>query len=284
MIHTNVQDMNDWTQLTHMYVTQMRAVRRSEGTIRLHRQYLTVLARLHPDPLTVTTWDLTVALANRAWGPDAAKSARSVWRGFYRWCHGMGLMDTWIAESLPAVKMPVRVPRPADELTCERALRDPNTRMRLLAMLGVWCGLRAGEMAVVHRDDYDAARRVLLVHGKGNKERLVPVPRDELHDLICKADGWLFPSQVSGKHLTSGHVTKLLSDALGRYTAHNLRHSYGTTILDKTGDLMAARDLMGHASVATTQGYTRTSVERLWAAATAAGGSGARRAPGEAVA
>jgi integrase/recombinase XerC len=267
--------MTTWASLTDLYLTQMRAIRRAEGTIGQHRQYLAVLARRHPDPLAVTLTDLTAMLSNRAWGASARRSARMVWRGFYKWCHGNGLMDTWIAQYLPPITMPQRVPRPADELTCARAVRDPDERMRLMAMLGRWCGLRAGEIAQVHRHDYDAHNRVLLVHGKGSKERLVPVERDELHDLLMRVKGWAFPSQRSTTHLTAHYVSKLLSEALGQYTAHNLRHSYATTALEGTSDLMAVRDLLGHASVATTQIYTQTSVARLRAAARAGSGSAA---------
>lgn len=262
----------NWYELTDSYVRQMRAIRRSTGTIKLHRHYLGVLAEAHPDPLAVTARDLVEALDRATWQADARRSARSVWRSFYRWCHGHGYTDEWIGEHLPPVATPRRLPRPAPELVVKRATRDPRERCRFMAALAAYCGLRAGEVAQVHRRDYDAHSRVLLVHGKGSKERMVPVENDDLHVMLCRVQGWAFPSPTSATgHLTPGYVSRLLSETLGEaYTAHTLRHRYATAAYDGTGDLLAVSQLLGHASVATTQVYTAVSVNKLRAAARAA--------------
>lgn len=253
-----------------MYLSQMRAVNRSPLTVRLHAHYLGVLASHHTDPWVVTTSDL-VALMNRpGWGPDAKRSARAVWRGFYRWAHGTGLCESWIGEQMPAVKMPRRLPRPAPDLVVRRATSDPRARMAFMAQLAAFAGMRAAEIAAVHERDYDRVGRVLLVHGKGSKERLVPIEHPALVANLERVEGWAFPSTEESRHLTPGYVTKLLSECLGDWSAHNLRHRFATEALDGTGDLLAVSQLLGHASVATTQVYTALSTTKLRAAVRAA--------------
>ncbi len=268
-----LDDMStDWKTLTDQYVRQMRAIRRSPGTIKLHRHYLGVLSARCPDPLAVTTRDLVAALDRGTWQADARRSARAVWRQFYRWCHGEDLTDAWVGETLPPITMPRRLPRPAPELLVKRATKDPRERSRFMASLAAHCGLRAAEVAQVHRRDYDTTSRVLMVHGKGAKQRLVPVENEDLHVMLCRVDGWAFPSPTSATgHLTPGYVSRLLSETLGpNWTGHTLRHRYATVALDGTGDLLAVSELLGHASVATTQGYTKVNVSKLRAAARAA--------------
>ncbi|WP_311209470.1 MULTISPECIES: tyrosine-type recombinase/integrase [unclassified Aeromicrobium] len=250
----------------------MRAIRRSAGTIKLHRHYLKVLAEAHADPLAVTHGDLVAMLDRPTWQADARRSARSVWRGFYRWCHGRGYMDEWIGEQLPAISSPRRLPRPTPERLVDHVVSDPRERSRFMASLAAHCGLRAAEVAQVHRRDYDRHNRVLLVHGKGAKERLVPVENDELHTMLSRVDTWAFPSPSSTSgHLTAGYVSRLLSEALGPdWTGHTLRHRYASTAYEGTGDILAVSQLLGHASVGTTQVYTKVSVAKLRAAARAA--------------
>jgi site-specific recombinase XerD len=252
----------------------MRAIRRSAGTIKLHRHYLKVLAEAHPDPLAVTHLDLVAMLDRPTWQADARRSARSVWRGFYRWCHGHGLIDEWIGERLPAVSAPRRLPRPTPEHLVAHVTHDPRERNRFMASLAAHCGLRASEVAQVHRRDYDRHNRVLLVHGKGAKERMVPVEDEDLHVLLCRVEAWAFPSPTATSgHLTAGYVSRLLSEALGKdWTGHTLRHRYATTAYDGTGDILAVSQLLGHASVGTTQIYTKVGVTKLRAAARAAAG------------
>ncbi|MFT4299506.1 MAG: tyrosine-type recombinase/integrase [Aeromicrobium sp.] len=264
--------MHSWQSLVDAYTTQLATINRSAGTIRQHRNYLAALARAHPNPLDVTRADLLAELGSHGWGPCGKKSARTVWRGFYKYLHGEGLMETWIGETLPAITMPNGIPRPADAASINRVCTDPDDRIRLMSLLAAKDALRAGEIARVHSDDYDPHQRALLVHGKGRKQRLIPVASDQLHDMLSALDGWAFPSpHPRCDHLTPGTITKLLSDALGpKWTAHNLRHAAATAIVDDTGDLMAARDFLGHATVATTQIYSKTSLKRLWAAAEAA--------------
>lgn len=268
MIMPSPMTVNTWAAALGLYFTAMRAANRSPGTIRLHRFYLAHLAAAYPRPWRVTTADLRELLATPTWGPSSMKSARTVYRGFYRWAHGEGLVDDWIGERLESVRVRPGVPRPAPELVVQRVQHD-DERVAFMAQLGAFAGLRAAEISRV--GSWDLAGDVLTVHGKGDKTRVVPIVHQGLLERLEAVDGWAFPNQWTGRPITPGYVTKLLSDALpGGWTAHNLRHRYAMQAFDGTGDLLAVSELLGHSSTATTQVYVSASVKRLRAAAAAA--------------
>lgn len=262
------QRPKSWAAVLGLYFIAMKSANRAPGTIKLHRFYLAHLAAAHPNPWRVTTGDLRELLATPSWGPSSMKSARTVYRGFYRWAHGEGLVDDWIGERLEAVRVRPGVPRPAPELVVQRVQHDVD-RIAFMAQLGAFAGLRAGEISRVGSWDLDVD--VLTVHGKGSKTRVVPIEHEGLLARLEAVDGWAFPNQWTGKPITPGYVTKLLSDALpAGWTAHNLRHRYAMQAFDGTGDLLAVSELLGHASTSTTQVYVSASVKRLRAAARAA--------------
>ena len=105
----------------------------------------------------------------------------------------------------------------------------------------------------------------LVVVGKGDKQRIVPIG-DDLALLIRSANGYLFPGRWSG-HVESSYVGRHLSDLLGDgWTAHSLRHRYATTTYAVTRDLLLVSKLLGHASVETTQRHIAMPDDRLRAA------------------
>lgn len=138
-----------------------------------------------------------------------------------------------------------------------------------MALLARHAGLRAGEISRVHARD--VLGDLLRVHGKGRRERVVPIVHGELLRRLQALDGWAFPNPRTGQPLTPGTVSRLLSEALpAGWTAHTLRHAYATTAYDGTGDLLALAELLGHSQVTTTQVYVKVSARKLRAAARAA--------------
>lgn len=259
----------EWFDWLTRYFMQMEAANRASGTIRLHRHYLNQLRKHFDSPTQVTTDDLIRLMAYSGWKPDAKKSARSVWRSFFKWAHGNALIDEWIGETIPSVTVPPRLPRPAPEYVVAAATQF-NDRESLMCALAAYAGLRAAEIAQVW-PDRDLRNDLLLVHGKGAKQRVVPIEDSALLEALKNIRGWAFPSTNPSQHLTPGHVTKLMSRALpDNWTAHPLRHRFATIALDGTDDLSAVSELLGHASVATTQIYTKVSVNKLRRAARAA--------------
>lgn len=257
-----------WTVTLAGYFSAMQAANRSPGTIRLHRHYLAGLRAVHPDPFAVTLTDLTAMMASPRWAGDAKKSARTVYRGFYRWCHGTGLIESDPAVVLPVVSVPTGVPRPTPEIVAKRVMRDPDARIRFMAMLAGYAALRASEIAVVHSGDYNDG--LLRVHGKGRKVRSVPIVQADLRIELERLDGWAFPGGVDG-HLAPGTVSRYLSDALpDGWTGHTLRHRAATRAYAGTLDLLAVGQMLGHSRPETTQRYVAVSNDALLAAAAAA--------------
>lgn len=257
-----------WALALGGYFQAMAAANRSPGTIKLHRHYLAKLRDAHRNPWAVTLADLTAMLSNPNWKGDAKKSARTVYRGFYRWAHGTGLIDSDPSLVLPVVSVPTGTPRPTPELVARRVMADPNRRIAFMAMLAGFAGLRAAEIAQVHSDDY--ADGLLRVHGKGRKIRTVPIVQADLAGMLDAVDGWAFPGRVDG-HLAPGTVSRYLSDAIdGPWTGHTLRHRAATRAYAGTLDLLAVGQMLGHARVETTQRYVLVANEALAAALRAA--------------
>lgn len=252
-----------WHKALEQYATAQRAAGRSPGTIRLHRHYLTNLARTVTLPWQAGHLELLEFMGAPQWQPETRKSARAAVRGFYRWGHGMGYMDHDPADRLPSVHIPPPAPRPTPETLVQQLFDDRTHRLEFMARLGVLAGLRAGEIARVAGGDMDIADD-LHVEGKGKKRRSIPVEDARLRAMLraVPVGQFAFPSPRGG-HLTPGHVTKLLSAALGPgWTGHTLRHRFATDLHEAGVDLLISSELLGHSRVETTQRYTKTSADR----------------------
>jgi integrase len=180
-------------------------------------------------------------------------------RSFYRWARRAGLITFDPAEDSPSIRVELTLPRPASDAAVDAGMNARDPRVRLMTRLGNEAGLRCCEIVRVHSRDVmgRVGEYSLLVHGKGGKQRVVPIG-DELARILLDADGWLFPGQIDG-HLSAGYASKLISRAMaGAGTAHPLRHRAATAWLDSSdGNLRVVQELLGHASVATTQIYTQ---------------------------
>jgi len=129
------------------------------------------------------------------------------------------------------------------------------------------CGLRISEATRLQISAVDRANQVLRVIGKGNKERLVPLPQPMLDELghvwrTHRNSRWLFPSSHRDAPLNN-HVLSLTFAAAAntagiqrRVTPHVLRHSYATRLIENGVDTRIVQILLGHASIASTAIYT----------------------------
>ena len=144
-------------------------------------------------------------------------------------------------------------------------------------------GMRLSELAGLDLVDVDVISQQVKVRGKGRKERIVPFgdhasralrqyyrERDEILTGVQGAvDGQAVFLSRRGRRLSARSVQRAvrnLLDTLGKgrgYRVHTLRHSFATHLLDAGADLRAVQELLGHASLSTTQVYTHTSVTRL---------------------
>ncbi|HEO69816.1 MAG TPA: hypothetical protein ENN80_01020 [Candidatus Hydrogenedentes bacterium] len=128
------------------------------------------------------------------------------------------------------------------------------------------CGLRIGEAVAVTVQDIDAGRGVIRVVGKGNKERLAPLPSALLDDLrrvwtTHRHPHWLFANIRHSNHVRPAALYKVFGQVrrelgLGdEVKAHTLRHSFATRLLEQGIPAETVRILLGHASLKTTQTY-----------------------------
>lgn len=157
------------------------------------------------------------------------------------------------------------------------AVRSPEYRAALAVMYG--CGLRLGEAVKLAVGDVDRERMVLRVVGKGNKERLAPLPAPLYRDLRRvwarrRHPQWLFGNQTGTNHVDANAVGKAFRLARAESgipeaaTPHSLRHSFATRLMEEGVPVETLRILLGHASITTTQAYlhlTEAARERIGA-------------------
>uniref|UniRef100_UPI00351F023A tyrosine-type recombinase/integrase n=1 Tax=Microcella sp. TaxID=1913979 RepID=UPI00351F023A len=222
------------------------------------------------EPWAVDASDLLEHIDRHKWAPATVKTFRSTMREFYRWAESEELTDRNPAARLPRVRTRPGRPRPAADEALDAALERSDPRTQLMLRLAANLGLRCREIARVHSSDleHDGIGWTLYVHGKGDRTRRVPLP-DELALRLIEHGGWIFPGQEDG-HLSAAYVSKLISKALPGATAHQLRHRFATLAYQRGGrDIRAVQELLGHASIATTQVYTGVEFSALRRAASA---------------
>ncbi|MDP3783158.1 MAG: tyrosine recombinase [Sphingopyxis sp.] len=147
-------------------------------------------------------------------------------------------------------------------------------RMLLLLELLYGSGLRASELVALPRRAIAGEREYLIVRGKGDKERLVPLSDrargalDRWVPLLADGSLWLFPSGKS--HVSRVRLFQMLRDLAGRagidpiaVSPHVLRHAFATHLLEGGADLRALQLMLGHADIATTEIYTHVDSRRL---------------------
>jgi integrase/recombinase XerC len=223
-------------------------------------------------------------------GLDPASQARilSTVRAFYRWLFETGRLAVNPASGLRNPRQAAHLPAFLTEgesarlLELPPALDFPSARLQALLELLYASGLRVSELVGLDLGDVLMAERTLRVLGKGRKERLVPfhagaasalesyLPhrRDLLAGKGCPPTSALFVNQRGGR-LTPTSVRAFLARALeatavrSRVSPHALRHSFATHLLNRGMDLRAIQELLGHASLSTTQRYTHVDLEQL---------------------
>jgi integrase/recombinase XerD len=164
--------------------------------------------------------------------------------------------------------------------------RDRLRALRLHALIEVLyaTGLRVSELVSLPRSVLDGDGKVLVVKGKGGRERMVPLTsaartalarylnagRDDPGMTPMLRTRWLFASRSSEGHLTRQRLAqelKELAEAAGldprRVSPHVLRHAFASHLLDRGADLRSVQQLLGHADISTTQIYTHVLEERL---------------------
>lgn len=249
-----------WASEIDSWRLALKAMRLSPQTIELRSYHLRRLARaeLATDPWQVTRSDLLEWTGRQDWRRETARAVRSSFRRFWAWGISTGRTSNNTADVLPMIAPEQPRPRPAAPTTVVTALRAADKRIVLMLTLANELGMRRGEVAQVHPEN-DLVHGVdgwaLVVHGKGARKRVLPLPEDLAQLLREAPPGYLFPSP-NGGHLSPHWIGTLATRALGDGTTlHQLRHLFATEVHQQTRDLRLVQTLLGHASLATTQRY-----------------------------
>ncbi len=260
------------------YLDHLRAERAaSPHTLRAYRAELTGLsASLSPRPiLAATTSDLRLWLAQGASAPSSLARRISCLKGFWRWAQREGLAARSPADRLRAPRVKPPLPRVLQVDEASRLAESPlRLRDRALIEVAYGSGLRVSELVALDVDDVDLTGRVILVRrGKGGKDRMVPLGASAaaaVAELLVErggAAGALFQNRT-GRRLSSRSAYTVVHES-GRGEGfpdvhpHALRHSFATHLLSAGADIRSIQEMLGHASMSTTQRYTRLDLDTL---------------------
>lgn len=247
----------------HLLELERRSL--SEGTTMRRRQVLERLAE-HADRrslLDIGHQDVHRFLDAREIGPRTRYHLLSNIHQFYEWAVREGLTAHDPTLRIIRPKLPRLMPRPIGDDDLDRAIKAAPATMRCWLTLCAYAGLRCAEISRMDASDVLLGDRLLLVRGKGNVERLVPMHAKveaELRSRSLPRSGPVFV-RARGSRFAPAMVSREISlylDDLGiGSTAHSLRHWFGTRAYQSCKDLRAVQELLGHANPVTTTIYTK---------------------------
>jgi integrase/recombinase XerD len=224
--------------------------------------------------------DFLIAEKKRGLSATSIKLEAVALRIFFRFLTARGRIPSDPAEKLPLPRLPQTLPQPLSQTDMAKLVAAPagdtplEIRDRALLELLYACGLRIAEACTVRLEHLDEEGGIIRVTGKGSKTRLIPVGRAALDalktylsaarpKLVSPKSGATIFLSIRGHPLTPARIWQLV-----RYYAkragieeaihpHQLRHSFATHLLAGGADLRIIQEMLGHASIATTQIYTQ---------------------------
>ncbi len=220
-------------------------------------------------------------------GEQASSLARKLacLRSFYRFLVREGATQTNPAEAIRSPKLPKPLPRVLTKDDAGALMEFPagrssqSLRDRALLETLYSTGARVSELVEINLGDFNQAEGLVRLRGKGRKERMVPIGDVAIRAIRNYRDS-LQRSAVSGQQsapiflnhrggrLTTRSVARIVASyssrlACGAVSPHALRHSYATHLLDEGADLRSIQEMLGHASLSTTQKYTHLAADQL---------------------
>jgi integrase/recombinase XerC len=203
-------------------------------------------------------------------------------RSFFKYLNREGVLPNNPARLMSTPRREKRLPSVLTVDDAQRLMDAPrqesSSQFRDRAILETLysTGVRASELTGINRDDINTDDRLIRIRGKGRKERIVPIGKKALEAIdayLAQKGRTLDASAVftgpSGKRLTARSVQRILENyrkllGLSRTASpHTLRHSFATHLLESGADLRAIQELLGHASLSTTQRYTHVNLDLL---------------------
>lgn len=208
---------------------------------------------------------------------------------FYLFLMTEGYVETNPCSQLESIKIKRPLPKNLSEeeillLLDDKYFTPDPEDIRLKALLEILysTGLRVSELVTLKLSDIDPSLDFILVLGKGNKERLVPLSEKaketykkylDIRDLFCLSSTqsyWVFPDGKKGKSLSRQKFALMLkkhAEKIGlapeKISPHIIRHAFATHLLDNGADLRSLQTLLGHSDISTTQIYTHIAQKKL---------------------
>jgi site-specific recombinase XerD len=202
-------------------------------------------------------------------------------RAFYGWACRIGMLPDDPSTPIDLPRLPKHLPDPIAERALAVCLSEAPADLKAAFGLAGFAGLRACEIARLSWPSVRWAERVLRLDGKGDKERVVPMSTalaellatipSEGHrrgPVVIRRDGG---RGHNSPHTVSQRASTWLKDHEIPWTLHKMRHRFASELVDRGADLRTVQELLGHASLTSTQIYTRVRPERLRAAVEAVG-------------
>lgn len=236
----------------------------------------------------IATWQIRSWLSEMSRGGTSPRTLRrrtQAVRAFFRWLQKRKIVDKNPAQEIKLAKIGRKLPEFVRVDEMERLLDNPvpggdptlNIRNRLIINILYSCGIRRDELVKITDADINVYSKELRIHGKRSKVRIIPLP-DKLVEEIqtwqkVRDDSFDLPKPTplicSGRGvLTSDAVYKivhsmLLSTGATHKGPHTLRHTFATALLNDGAEINSVKELLGHASLQSTQIYTHLSFNEI---------------------
>jgi integrase/recombinase XerC len=218
------------------------------------------------------------SLYDRGLSKASAARALAAIRSWFKWLAFRGYVEQNAAALVATPKLPKHLPRVPSIEQLNRVMNSVDdtaaswpARDRAILELLYGCGIRNAELTGLDLDDIQWANEVILIRGKGRKQRLVPLGDAaaqalraylaERKELLAVADS---PARLTTRSV--GRIVKRIAIERGLPAdvhPHTLRHAFGTHLLEEGADLRAIQELLGHERLSTTQRYTQITVAQL---------------------
>lgn len=290
---TDVTEVTTEAEIVEWHIQDMRLRNLREGTIYQRGRVLTRLRRSIDKPLLQAEYrDLAMFLARRI-QPESRAVETSHVRQFYEWAIDFELIEISPARKLRRPKVPRRTPQPIDEDDLDMAIAMAPPRIRPWYLLAGYAGLRAWEVAPLRSSDIvwkGSPPHIVIRDSKGGGIEVAAMSSylaSELERCELPLTGWLHPRYDGYPgHIPANLVSRIANNHLRSLgidrTFHKLRHRFGTQVLRSSGgNLRTAQDALRHASVRSTQDYTRIEMSEVAAAVEALPNPHTRRQVGD---
>lgn len=276
--------MSDTSELNILIKTFLSslAVKRSENTKRAYGSDLAQFAEFTQGEFDLSADRVRLFLRKHSHSPVTRARKLSSIRAFVKFLWGYGKLDHDPTEAIEAPIRRKRLPKAlgqtqTNELLDQMPASKCPLRDHALLELMYSGGLRVSEVVAINVEDLNFKEKAVIVHGKGNKERMclfgktcLSALQDYLHgERVPPTDGRAFFTNPRGGRLTTRSVQTIVkrwaasAGLPADVSPHTLRHTFATHLLDGGADLKTVQQLLGHENLATTQIYTHISVERL---------------------